>query len=63
MKTNYSKFPEKTLMEKLDELKIQLIQASKKTPGQKIPTAMRSNIRREIARIKTELRRREINNE
>lgn len=63
MKNKYSKFTEKFLKEKIEELKIQLMQASTKTTGQKVPVAMRGNIRREIARIKTELRKREINNE
>ena len=62
MKNKYLKLPEKVLMEKIDELKIQLINASNKVAGQKVPQTMRSNIRKEIARIKTELRKREINN-
>ena len=64
MKNKYSKFPEKFLKEKIDELKIQLIQASKKFSGQKIPKAMSSNIIKEITplRIKLKLRIKNVRN-
>ena len=59
MKNDYKKFNEKNLEDLLKDLKLQLIQSKVKGSKKKYNTR---KIRREIARLLTEIRRRELQN-
>jgi len=61
MKINYRQFTEKQLKEKLEELEFRLIRASnRRMASKKEEPGNYSRFRREIARIKTEITRRNI---
>ena len=62
MKIDYTKLNSKGLMERLEQLQLMAVQASNvKLPSPKQKAENYSKIRREIARVRTEIRRRELN--
>jgi ribosomal protein L29 len=59
MKTDYKHHTEKQLKEKIEELSFHIMQSYSMAEKAKAKPENRSKMRREIARIKTELKRRE----
>ena len=58
MKTNYTQFTKEQLEEKIIELEMRIMQATKKMVSPKEKPENRSRLRKELARIKTELNKR-----
>ena len=58
MKTNYTQFTKEQLQEKLKELEMRLMQSANKMVNPKENPANRTKLRKEIARVKTELNNR-----
>ena len=60
MKQDYKSQTKEQLQDKSEELKIRIMQTTRKTISPKEKYEHRSRLRRERARVKTELRRREL---
>jgi len=58
MKTNYTQLTKEQLQEKLKELEMRLMQSANKMVNPKEDPKNRTRLRREIARVKTELNKR-----
>jgi len=58
MKTNYTQLTKEQLQEKLKEFQMRLMQSANKMVNPKENPSNRTKLRREIARIKTELNKR-----
>jgi len=58
MKTNYTQFTKEQLQEKLKEFQMRLMQSARKMVNPKEDPSNRTRLRREIARVKTELNKR-----
>ena len=58
MKTNYTQFTKEQLQDKIKELEMRLMQSANKMVNPKENPKNRTRIRKEIARVKTELNKR-----